>query len=209
MLVGPGPTCGLRTRLVFYRKKGVIMSLPPIHPAVVHLPIAFVTLSFICDLFGRIWKSDSLRQAGFWSLIAGLIGGVITIAAGYWDFNHAALNGETAGYVGLHLKVGWALAAGLIILTVWRWRIRQRAMLPSGPYLLVMFLGFALTMFQGWFGGEMVYSHGAGVAAAGQGTEPAGQAQSRLARIKAVLEPGSAAGASGNNAQTERGRGQK
>jgi hypothetical protein len=35
----------------------------------------------------------------------------------------------------------------------------------------------------------MVYSHGAGVAAAGQGTEGAAEAQSRLIAIHNVLQP--------------------
>jgi uncharacterized membrane protein len=186
------------------------MNLPPVHPALVHLPIAFVTLSFIADLFARIRKSDSLRQVGFWALVAGLIGGVITIAAGYFDFNRASLNHETSAYVWLHLKIGWTLAAGLILLTFWRWRIRQRAMLPSGAYLLVMFLGFALTMFQGWYGGEMVYSHGAGVAAAGQGTEPTNEAQARLAHVKSLLEPNKTEmGAPGQGVESGRGTGHK
>jgi uncharacterized membrane protein len=185
------------------------MSLPPLHPAFVHLPIALVTISFLADLFGRITKRESLRATGFWTLTAALIGGVITIAAGYWDMDHAALSGETESYVHLHLKIGWVLAVGLIILTVWRWSIRQRANVPSRGYLVAVLIAFALTLFQGWFGGEMVYSHGAGVAAAGQGTEPADKAQSRLARIKEVLEPGTGVGAAGHGSEKQRGHAEK
>ena len=183
------------------------MTLPPMHPALVHLPIAFVVLSFLADIFAKITNRESLRHVGFWALIAALLGGIVTIAAGYWDMNHAALSGETHDYVDLHLKIGWALAAGLIVLTIWRWRIRQQARrVVTAPYLVAALIVFTVTMFQGWFGGEMVYSHGAGVAAAGQGTEPANKAQERLARVREVLEPGSAAvGAPGNGNSTQRG----
>ena len=65
-------------------------------------------------------------------------------------------------------------------------------------------------MFQGWFGGEMVYSHGAGVAAAGQGTESARQAQQRLAKVKHLLTPGeTAVGGWGAGTEKQQGHGEK
>lgn len=184
------------------------MSLPPLHPALVHLPIAFVLLSVIADVFAKVTKRNSLRHVGLWSLLAALFGGLVTIATGYWDMNRAALSGETENYVDLHLKIGWALAAGLVVLAIWRWRIRQQARrVVTAPYVAAALMVLALTMFQAWFGGEMVYSHGAGVAAAGQGTESADKAQERLARIRGVLEPGTAAvGAPGTNTAIQRGR---
>lgn len=177
------------------------MSLPPIHPALVHLPIAFVVLSVVADLLARVTQRRSLRHVGLWSLLAALVSGGISIAAGYWDMNRAALNPETHAYVDLHLKVGWTLGTALFVLSIWRWRIRQQARrVVTKPYVVAALLLFALTMFQGWFGGEMVYSHGAGVAAAGQGVEPAEQAQQRLARVLDALEPGTTAvGAPGTN----------
>ena len=96
------------------------MNLPPIHPALVHLPLAFVVLSFLADLFSRITGRDSLRIVGFWSLMAALVGGVATVAAGYFDMNRAALNAQTHEYVGLHLKIGWVLAVSLLLLSLWR-----------------------------------------------------------------------------------------
>ncbi len=52
--------------------------------------------------------------------------------------------------------------------------------MPQAFYLVVAFLVFCLTMFQGWYGGEMVYSQGAGVAAAGKGTEKPETGKRRL-----------------------------
>ena len=121
----------------------------------------------------------------------------------------SSLSGETENYVDLHLKIGWGLAAGLIVLAIWRWRIRQQARrVVTAPYVAVALLVLALTMFQAWFGGELVYSHGAGVAAAGQGTESADKAQERLARVREALEPGTAVGAPGTNATMEHGNDQ-
>jgi uncharacterized membrane protein len=181
-----------------------------LHPALVHLPIAFVVLAFFADVIAKVTKRESLRHVGFWSMVAALVGGVLTIAAGYWDMDHAALSGDTHEYVHLHLRIGWLLAGCLTVLTIWRWRIRQQARRAvTAPYALAALIVFALTLFQGWFGGEMVYSHGAGVAAAGQGTEPAGEAQQRLARVREVLEPGLAVGAPGTNGAAEHGHSER
>ena len=168
--------------------------MPPIHPALVHLPIAFVVLSFCADLAAKWTRRESLRHIGLWSLIAALGSGAVTIAAGYWDMNRAALDAQTHEYVDLHLKIGWMLGAALVVLTGWRWRVRQQARrVVTAPYLAGSFFVLALTLFQGWFGGELVYSHGAGVAAAGQGTETPEAAQGRLAGIATMLQPGAVA----------------
>ena len=95
--------------------------------------------------------------------------------------------------------------------TIWRWAIwRSVPGQTSTGYLIAGFLVLALTLFQGWFGGEMVYSQGAGVAAAGQGTEPAPEAQRRLAKVKEILAPGEAhVGAPGKGIEREQGQGEK
>src|SRR5439155_15795311 len=135
----------------------------------------------------------------------------ITVAAGYWDLNKAALSGDTQEYVDLHLKIGWILAISLTLLTIWRWFIwRAVPGQTSAGYLIAGFLVLALTLFQGWFGGEMVFSHGAGVAAAGQGTEPAPEAQRRLAKVRNLLAPAdSHVGAPGKGVEQEQGHGEK
>ena len=183
------------------------MSLPPIHPALVHLPLGLVVLSFVADFVAKVSPRESLRHVGFWSLLLALLGAAATIAAGYWDMDRAALNAETHEYVHLHLRIGWMLGGALIVLAIWRWRIRQQARRAvTAPYLVAALVVFALTMFQGWYGGEMVYSHGAGVAAAGQGTEPMARAQERLARVRDLFQPGTAMGGPGTNSLNERGK---
>lgn len=56
----------------------------------------------------------------------------------------------------------------------------RRQQVTKAFYLIVVFLVFCLTMFQGWYGGEMVYSQGAGVATAGKGSEKLETGKRRL-----------------------------
>jgi uncharacterized membrane protein len=178
---------------------------------VVHLPIAFVLLSVAADLAARLTKSEPRRAAfrtvGFWALIAGFVGGVLTIAAGYLDMNRAALSPETHELVDLHETIGWVLGIGLAILSAWRWLIWHRGQMTiNTAYLVAAFLVLGVTMFQGWYGGEMVYAYGAGVAPAGQGTESVQAARGPLIAVRKILQPGSAVGGAespgGTNAAT-------
>jgi len=156
--------------------------MPPLHPAFVHFPIALVVFSFVADLLGRWTKRPSLRAAGFWSLIGALLMGAITATTGYYDFTRAAL-GETARYADFHQDIGFVLVGCVVVLTIWRWLAYARRDVSPGPlYLIAALLVVGITLFQGWYGGEMVYSQGAGVAAAGKGTEPPASGKQRLER---------------------------
>lgn len=175
------------------------MNFLPVHPALVHLPIAFILLSVIADLSARLAKTETRRAAfrtvGFWSLIAALIGGALTIAAGYLDLRRAALTPETQDFVDLHMTIGWVLAVCLVILSAWRWLIWHRGQMTiNTAYLVAAFVVLGITLFQGWYGGEMVYAYGAGVAPAGQGTESAQAAKGPLIAVRNLLEPGAAVG---------------
>jgi uncharacterized membrane protein len=184
-----------------------MMSLPPVHPALIHLAVAFVLLSFVADVSGRRWRSRRLAAVGAWSLWLGTATAGIGIAAGYSDMGRVALAHPTESLVDLHVVIGWVLGVFLLALSVWRWRIRQQARrVVTRPYFFAALLGAAFTTFQTWYGAELVFSHGAGVAAAGQGIQPAQQAQRRLARIRELFAPDTGVGGVGGGGSTEQGR---
>ena len=166
--------------------------MPPIHPALVHLPIAFVVLSVFADLFGHLFRVPSLQSTARWSIAAAAVSAAAAVAAGYYDMDRAALAGQVHGYVHLHLKTGLILLGSIIALATWRWLLPKLPRALGFIYGLAAVLVFALTAFQGWYGGEMVYAYGASVAAAGQGTEPASQAQRRLATVYELVTGGAA-----------------
>jgi uncharacterized membrane protein len=184
------------------------MQLPPIHPAIVHFPIALIIVAFFADLIARITGRQSFRNFGFWSLLVALGTGVLTLIAGYADMVRLPLNAAGEDFVRLHMISGLTLAALLIVLTIWRWRI-WKAQLPavSRAFLGTGCLLLLLTLFQGWYGGEMVYSQGLGVAAAGKSPETATQAQKRLAAVTGFFTGKEYQTAIGSPASSESGRG--
>lgn len=94
--------------------------------------------------------------------------------------NRAKIEHEAHQRVHTHMKVGFALFTAIAALTIWRWFIYTEA--RDGPgwgYLMTAVAVLALTHFQGWLGGELVYSDGVGVAPTGQNTETANVAKAR------------------------------
>lgn len=182
--------------------------MPPLHPAIVHLPIALVVFSVVADLIGSWTRSASLRAAGFWALAAAAPAAIAAVAAGYYDMNRATLSAELDGVIHLHVRTGWALMIALVLLALWRWRIGLEPKGWKGGVYTVAAIGMlGLVAFQGWYGGEMVFAYGASVAATGQGVEPAKEAKQRLRAVyEAFGAPGGMGHGEGGMAETGPGR---
>jgi len=54
------------------------MNISPIHPAIVHLSIAFVVLSVAADFLARITKRERLGVLGYGAFVAALVGNAIS-----------------------------------------------------------------------------------------------------------------------------------
>lgn len=158
--------------------------MPPVHPAIVHFPVALLTLSVLADLFGYFYRSESLQDAGWWSLVAAAVGGALAIIAGLFDMNREKFTKKAHRQVHKHMKIGFALFAAIAVLTVWRWVIfSDRSYELNWFYLIFGCLVMALAFFQGWLGGELVFAYGVGVAPTGQGSEPRAEARKRVEEI--------------------------
>lgn len=146
--------------------------MPPIHPSLVHFPVALVTLSVVADLLGYVGASSMLRATGWWALAGAAIGAALAVPAGLFDMRRENIGHDAHQRVHTHLKVGLALFTAIAGLTIWRWFIYTGTYDgPGWGYLVAACVVLALTFFQGWLGGELVYADGVGVGPTGQGTE--------------------------------------
>jgi len=147
----------------------------PIHPALVHFPIALLVFSVLADLFGKIGNSAALRAAGRWALFGALIGAAVAIPAGFFDWSRQDIGPEVREHVRLHMIVGLVLFVTLVGLNLWRWffidRDPQRGSL-GWPYLIAGALALGLTFYQGYLGHELVVDHGVGVKSSAHGAAP-------------------------------------
>jgi uncharacterized membrane protein len=135
-------------------------AMKPVHPLLVHFPIALLVLSVGADIVGSFADIASLRHTGWWALLGAAIGGGGTAAAGIYDMRRATLSEAVHHRVHRHMRVGIVLVGALVGLALWRWSIHSH-----GGELPLLYLGLAgsavvLAGFQGWLGGELVYSDG-------------------------------------------------
>ncbi|BBC71682.1 conserved hypothetical protein [Altererythrobacter sp. B11] len=147
--------------------------MPPVHPALVHYPVALGVTSVIADTVAAVAGFPQLFVVGQWAMAIAAAGAAVAAPAGYWDMKRDDLAHETHELVHLHMKSGLTLVVALVIGAIWRWSLDS----PAVTYLLFAWIVLGGLTLQTWMGGEIVYVHGGGVAAAGQGTAPEAEAK--------------------------------
>lgn len=129
--------------------------LTPLHPILIHFPLALIPVALATDLLGR-WKNNaSLTHAGWWTLLFAAIATPATSVSGWiWMRQMADMDHPELVY---HQWLGTALPLVLIALALWRFRSHRQARPAPGAYLAVLFLTLIAVMVQGHLGGLMSF----------------------------------------------------
>lgn len=135
----------------------------PLHPALVHFPVATWALATLADGVAWLWP-DALpvRCAGL--LIAvGCALGLLAAGAGFWELLKLPAAHSAGRAANLHMGLAlltWCLYAGSLFL-----RLGQQQLIVANVWaLLFSGLGLLALLATGWLGGQLVYRHGVGVA---------------------------------------------
>lgn len=145
----------------------------PIHPLAVHFPIALLITSVVFDLLAVRWPHKSFQDAGFYTLIAGLLGAVAAVLTGALAEEVVEDKGIPESVLEIHEALGYATLfffIGLLALRLlMRWKLIKE--IPA-LYLTMGFVGIVILAAAGYFGGSLVYDFGAGVAGTMQEAPP-------------------------------------
>jgi nitrite reductase/ring-hydroxylating ferredoxin subunit/uncharacterized membrane protein len=136
----------------------------PLHPAIVHLPIALFPLSVIFDVASWMTSRGNvpLGRASFLCLLAGIATALIAAVFGVVDYtdirdDHPAKKTATAHLVLNLIAVGiFAASAGL------RFGELAEPKTPALPLILSV-IGVCVLSYSGYLGGVLVYDDGIGV----------------------------------------------
>lgn len=137
----------------------------PIHPMLVHFPIALLSASVFFDLLGQRWRRDECRIASFSTLVLGLAGAVVSVASGALAEEAVEhRSGIPEQVLELHETLGFStfwIFAGLLGLRAATWVgwITERPLVSVGLGLA----GVAVLFVASYYGGSLVYDYGAGV----------------------------------------------
>jgi len=131
----------------------------PLHPALVHFPIACWSMATIADLAGLTHHGgDSLRRFAAVVIAIGVVTALAAMTTGLFELIRLGDSHPAEADVQRHL--GWALAAfsayaASLYLRVHGWQ----PIAPGNAALALSVLGFACLGVAGWLGGKLVYTH--------------------------------------------------
>ena len=133
----------------------------PIHPMLVHFPVALWTLAIVADSGGMVTGEAWWWQASFGCQALGVLAATVAMAAGLLDYATLARD---------HAAQATAVAHMLVMSTAWLAFLASLALrgLPDGapPPLAAMLtaaVGFVAMAIGGWLGGRLVYRFAVGV----------------------------------------------
>jgi len=137
----------------------------PIHPMVVHFPIALLMTSVVFDLLAIRWRRSSLEDASLYTLIGGVIGAMLAVATGAVAEELVEETGVPEGALEIHEALGYVVLWIFVGLCAIRFAMR-RQWIRERPALSVTFglVGVVVLAAPGYSGGTLVYEFGAGVA---------------------------------------------
>jgi len=131
----------------------------PLHPALVHFPVACWSLATLSD-FAGLWLGESAWQWSAGLLLVGCAAGLLAMAAGLLELSRVP---EGPALRDVYLHMGLMLTAFALYST--RLLLRVDHLQPLAPDVLSLWLdvaGFAALAIGGWLGGRLVYGHGIG-----------------------------------------------
>lgn len=138
--------------------------MKPVHPILVHFPIALTVFAVAAEAGGFFTGLRSLSEAGGWAMVAAGVAAVATGAAGYLDMRRLhridGIAHAAHGRVHRHMYVGIALVLVLVGLATWRATLLLHGTPVPMLYIDAGVVAVALTALQGWLGGELVFGDG-------------------------------------------------
>jgi len=134
------------------------------HAALNDLPAALLVLSVTFDLAGMLTKRESLRAAGFWTLVAGAVGGGLAVLTGLKAEATIEHGGAVHTIMERHESLAIAVTVLFGLLAAWRlWRRDRLGPAEQPVYLTVAVLGAGLLFYVGSLGGQIVFRHAGGI----------------------------------------------
>ncbi|MGR9073374.1 MAG: DUF2231 domain-containing protein [Gammaproteobacteria bacterium] len=145
------------------------MSMPNIHPLLVHFPIVLLPAFFVLDLIGTLTNNPGWRKVASWLLYLGAVTALLTVVAGFFAAKTVPHGIEVHNIIEKHKMFGVSIAGLTMILSVWRLASRHFPRREANVLHLTLAAMVCIALVLGAdLGGLMVYKYGVGVEAAVQ-----------------------------------------
>lgn len=142
----------------------------PVHPLIVHTPIALLIVSVLFELAGRALDADWARRAAVVMLVIGALGAAAAVVTGLEAGEAAEHQGVAEQPVDSHEDAGkltLILAAAAVVARAVATRAGSLRAAVTGAALVLQLAAAVMVGVAGYRGGRLVYEHGAGVSVHG------------------------------------------
>lgn len=142
-----------------------MISATHFHAMIIHFPIALLLAGFLSEIIALFIKKEFFSQAAFYLLILGALGAVTAYISGSFA-GEGIEEGPLKNPVGLHegaatITLWLAIITALFRVAVVYFKYNRKWVKWVGIVLFVALVGSVVRT--GYLGGQLVYSHGAGV----------------------------------------------
>jgi uncharacterized membrane protein len=137
---------------------------PRLHAALNDLPAALLLTAVVFDLLAAATQRASLRQVGFWTMIAGAVGGAAAVISGLQAEEHIDHGEAVHEIMETHEKLALITLGIFAVLALWRiFRERRMGGTERGLTLLLSVGGLGVLIATAVYGGKLVFDHAAGI----------------------------------------------
>ena len=139
----------------------------PIHPIIVHFPIALLSVAVFFDWLGIITGREGFRRTALHLLVVGILAGGTALLSGVLSEEAVEAAGVPEGAIEEHEEFAFfsMYAFGAVALLRWFFRNRWDETWRRAVYAVACVAALVLLGIAGYHGGDLVYEHGAGVKA--------------------------------------------
>ena len=134
----------------------------PLHPIIVHVPMAMWPSALIFDLLSR-WNGNVMVRLSFYAIIFGLAASLLAVPSGVVDWSGVKKE-KPAWKIGLyHMILNLVVALLFAINLGLRIHTFREAIIVAGAPLALSIIGTVLLIGSAYLGGLMVYDYGISV----------------------------------------------
>lgn len=136
----------------------------PLHPALVHFPLAAFTLGVALDIASWIAPHAELQfgRASFIALAVGVVTALLAAVTGFVDYSDIRTDHPAKKTATLHMALNLVSVALFAVSLGLRYGHMDVAPTPGWPFGLAL-VGFAILGYSGYLGGVLVYDDGIAV----------------------------------------------
>jgi len=138
----------------------------PLHPRIVHFPVALLILATFLGVLALVFKSkrDLFKELCFWNLLFGVAGAIVAVISGLIEEENLVHNEAIHELMETHELLGFIFSSTFLGGFIWMFARKSKMKLAEFRILVIMLVVAAgLLTYSAHLGGTMVYREGAGV----------------------------------------------